>query len=106
MDPLKKKLRYYLRIFPNSVFFPEMNEIKSTLGDQIDQISPPPFVKHVLAPQNEFGIQKILGQFTKLFGNWKDPPPYMGKMMMMMMMCLWWLRLGWDQKRPTFIPGY
>ena len=22
-------------------------------------------VKHVLGPQNEFGIQKILGQFTK-----------------------------------------
>ena len=34
-----------------------MNEIKWTLGDQIVQISSPPFVKHVLAPQNEFGMQ-------------------------------------------------
>ena len=28
-----------------------------------------PFAKHVSAPQNEFGIQKILGQFTKR--NWE-----------------------------------
>ena len=39
--------------------------MKLSLDDNIDQISPPPFVKHVLEPQNKFGIQKILGQFTK-----------------------------------------
>ena len=39
----------------------------------------PPFVKHVLAPQNEFGIQKILGQFTKVLGIGKTPPPHIGK---------------------------
>ena len=35
----------------------------------------PPYVKHVLAPQNEFGTQKILGQFTKVLGIGKTPPP-------------------------------
>ena len=39
----------------------------------------PPFVKHVLAPQNEFGIQKILGKFTKVLGFGKTPPPHVGK---------------------------
>ena len=53
-----------------------MNEIKWTLGDQIVQISsPPPFVKHVLAPQNEFGMQKNTWSIYKSFGNWEDPPP-------------------------------
>ena len=32
------------------------------------------YVKHVLAPQNEFGIQKILGQFTKFLGIEKTSP--------------------------------
>ena len=35
----------------------------------------PPFVKHVLAPQNEFGMQKNTWSIYKSFGNWEDPPP-------------------------------
>ena len=35
----------------------------------------PPFVKHVLALQNEFGTQKIRGQFTKVLGIGKTSPP-------------------------------
>ena len=31
------------------------------------------------ALQNEFGTQKILGQFTKVLGIGKTPAPYMGK---------------------------
>ena len=32
------------------------------LSDQIYQISPPPFVKHILAIQNDFGMPKIYWQ--------------------------------------------
>ena len=39
----------------------------------------PPFVKHVLAPQNEFGIQKNSWSIYKSFGNWEDPPPHVWK---------------------------
>ena len=34
----------------------------------------PPFVKHVLAPQNEFGIQKNTWSIYKSFENWEDSP--------------------------------
>ena len=34
----------------------------------------PLFIKHVLAPQNEFGIQKNTWSIYKSFGNWGDPP--------------------------------
>ena len=36
-------------------------------------------VKHFLAHQNEFRIQKIVGQFTKVLGIGKPPPPQIGK---------------------------
>ena len=42
--------------------------------DQVDQTSPPPIVKHVLAPQNDFGIQKITWSNIKRSGIWVDPP--------------------------------
>ena len=54
-------------LFNNPVFtdfFPAINrprpKIQLSLSDQIDPISPPPIVKHVLAPQNDFGCQKLL----------------------------------------------
>ena len=39
----------------------------------------PTIVKHVLAPKNDFGIQKTLGKFTKVLGFEKTPPPPLGK---------------------------
>ena len=56
--------------FPNGFF--SRNErrrvqMKFSLYDKIDQISPPPFVKHVLEPQNEFGIQKIQNNLVNFF---------------------------------------
>ena len=39
----------------------------------------PLYVKHLLAPRNEFGIQKILGQFTNVLGIDKTPPTILGK---------------------------
>ena len=39
----------------------------------------PTIVKHVLAPKNDFGIQKTLGKFTKVLGFEKTPPPPFGK---------------------------
>ena len=45
------------------------NQYKVT---QIDQISLPPYVKHVLAPQDDFGMQKNL---AKKNGFGSDPPP-------------------------------
>ena len=43
--------------------------------DQTDQITLPPIVKHVLAPQNEFGMQKSTWSNYKRSGIWVDPPP-------------------------------
>ena len=40
----------------------------------------PPFVKHVLAPQNEFDMQKNTWSIYKSFGNWEDPHPYWEKL--------------------------
>ena len=39
----------------------------------------PTFVKHVLAPQDDFGMQKKLGKQTKKVGLGQTPPPSMGK---------------------------
>ena len=47
-----------------AVCFPEW-ALKIKLSDQIDQISPPPFLKHILTPQNDFGI-KSLGKFESV----------------------------------------
>ena len=47
-----------------AVCFPEW-ALKIKLSDQIDQISPPPFLKHFLTPQNDFGI-KSLGKFESV----------------------------------------
>ena len=41
-----------------SSLFPGMS-IQNKLSDQIDQISPPPFLKHFLTPQNDFGIKSL-----------------------------------------------
>ena len=35
----------------------------------------PLYVKHALAPQNQFGIPKMTWLIYKSFGNWEDPPP-------------------------------
>ena len=45
-----------------------MFKLHNTLSDQFDQISPPPFVKNVLAPQNGFGMPKITWSNYKSFG--------------------------------------
>ena len=60
----------------NFPFFPlnERNQMNFRLSNWSD-ITTPPFVKHFLAPQNEFGTQKILDQFTKVLGIGKTPPP-------------------------------
>ena len=47
-----------------AVCFPEF-ALKIKLSDQIDQISPPPFLKHILTPQNDFVI-KSLGKFESV----------------------------------------
>ena len=39
----------------------------------------PPIVKHVLAPQNDFGMPKITWSNHKSFGIEETPPPYVGK---------------------------
>ena len=39
----------------------------------------PTFVKHVLAPQDDFGMQKKTWQTAKKSGFGSDPPPSMGK---------------------------
>ena len=39
----------------------------------------PPIVKHVLAPQNDFGMPKITWSNHKSFGIEENPPPRMGK---------------------------
>ena len=36
-------------------------------------------IKHVLAPQDDFGMQKKLGKQTKKVGLGQTPPPSMGK---------------------------
>ena len=58
------------------VFFPGMNDGDSKSNElEIDhQILPPP-VKHVLAPQNEFVVQKNTWSIYKKIGNWGGPPP-------------------------------
>ena len=69
--------------FPNNPvfadFFPELTDQdpKSNYLKVIKLIRYhlPPIVKHVLAPQNDFSIQKILDQFTKVLGIEKTPPP-------------------------------
>ena len=38
------------------------------------RIHTPPIVKHVLAPQDDFGMQKKLGKQTKQSGFGSDPP--------------------------------
>ena len=53
-----------------------MKEIKC---DKVDQMLPAPFVKHVLAPQNEFGIQKKYLVNLQKFWDLGRPPPPVGK---------------------------
>ena len=43
----------------------------------LNQITLPPIVKQVLAPQNDFGMQKITCSNYKRSGIWEDPPPPM-----------------------------
>ena len=38
------------------------------LSDQIDPILPPHFCETCLAPQNDFGIKKLIGIITKVLG--------------------------------------
>ena len=46
--------------------FGRLSEKKRDYVEKIyHQISLPPFVKHVLAPQNDFGAPKLLGKFIK-----------------------------------------
>ena len=65
--------------FNKSVHFLSRPEIKLPESDQIDQISPPPIIKHVFAPQNDFGMPKITWSNHKSFGIEEIPPPPVGK---------------------------
>ena len=57
---------------PSELGDPKPNELKVIKSDQITL---PPIVKHVLAPQNEFGMQKSTWSNYKRSGIWVDPPP-------------------------------
>ena len=69
--------------FPNNPvfadFFPELTDQdpKSNYPKVIKLIRYhlPPIVKHVLAPQNDFGMPKITWSNHKSFGNEETPPP-------------------------------
>ena len=67
------------------VFFPEWttetpNQMNFRWSNWSDIISLCMYVKHVLAPQNEFGIQKNTWSIYNSFGNWEDSPlPMLGK---------------------------
>ena len=57
----------------------ELTKVGTELSYKTDQISPPPNVKHVLAPLNDFGTQKNTLSIYKSFGNWEDPLPHVVK---------------------------
>ena len=60
-------------------FFPEMNKIKLTLGDQIDQISPPPLCKTCSSTSEWiWHTKKYLVNLQK-FWELGRPPPHVGK---------------------------
>ena len=69
--------------FPNNPvfadFFPELTDQdpKSNYPKVIKLIRYrlPPIVKHVLAPQNDFGMPRITWSNHKSFGNEETPPP-------------------------------
>ena len=65
------------------VFFPDLTDQdpKSNYLKVIKLIRYhlPPIVKHVLAPQNDFGMPKITWSNHKSFGIEETPPPYVGK---------------------------
>ena len=73
--------------FPNNPvfadFFPELTDQdpKSNYPKVIKLIRYhlPPIVKHVLAPQNDFGMPKITWSNHKSFGIEDSPPPPYGK---------------------------
>ena len=52
---------------------PLQNKINQKWPNWSDNTSPP-IVKHVLAPQNEFGMPKTIWSNYKRSGTWVDPP--------------------------------
>ena len=73
--------------FPNNPvfadFFPELTDQDPKLNYpkviKLIRYHLPPIVKHVLAPQNDFGMPKITWSNHKSFGIEETPPPYVGK---------------------------
>ena len=57
---------------PSELGDPKPNELKVIKSDQITL---PPIVKHVLAPQNEIGMPKTTWSNYKRSRIWVDPPP-------------------------------
>ena len=57
---------------PSELGDPKPNELKVIKSDQITL---PPIVKHVLAPQNEIGMPKTTWSNYKRSWIWVDPPP-------------------------------
>ena len=77
----KKNRKMCFAPFGNPLYFVFL-DLRNIFGlhlgiscDQVDQTSPPPIVKHVLAPQNDFGMPKNTLSNNKRSGIWIDPPP-------------------------------